>query len=73
MIIHPQSSVAATKPEWLRVPEAVRICGIKRSTLYMLMGDGKIKSRSLRNRGAVQGIRLISYDSLAAFIESQPS
>jgi Helix-turn-helix domain len=60
-----------TKPEWLRIPEAIRIFGIGRSTLYILIGEGKVKSCSLRRRGAVRGIRLISYDSLSAFIEDQ--
>jgi hypothetical protein len=59
------------KPEWLRVPEAVRIFGIGRSTLYALIQEQKIKSCSLRKRGAIRGIRLISYDSLSAFIERQ--
>ncbi len=61
------------KPEWLRIPEAVRLFGISRSTLYTLIQDGKIKSASIRHRGALRGIRLISFDSLAAFVESQSS
>jgi hypothetical protein len=65
--------LTSAKPEWLRIPEAVRIFGIGRSTLYVLISEGKVKSRSLRRRGAIKGIRLISYDSLAAFIEGQPA
>ena len=57
------------KPEWLRVPDAVRTFGISRSSLYELIGAGQIKSTALRKRGAVRGIRLISFDSLAEFCE----
>lgn len=60
----------STKPEWLRVPEAVRLFGICRSSLYELIAENKIRSTCLRKRGAVRGIRLISYDSLAAYIEN---
>jgi len=66
-------SAGNTKPEWLRIPEAKRIFGIGRSTLYVLIGSGKVKSCSLRRRGTMRGIRLISYDSLAAFIRNQPT
>ena len=60
-----------SKPEWLRIPEAVRLFGICRSSLYVLITAGKIKSTCLRKRGAVRGIRIINFDSLAAYIESQ--
>jgi hypothetical protein len=61
------------KPEWLRVPEAVRLFGISRSALYELIAEGKIKSTCLRKRGAIRGIRIISYDSLASFVEHTAS
>jgi Helix-turn-helix domain len=63
--------IKASKPEWLRIPEAVRIFGIGRSSLYLLIREGRIRSCALRQRGAMRGIRLISYDSLVAFIEEQ--
>jgi hypothetical protein len=58
------------KPEWLRVAEAVRIYGIGRSSLYVLVAEGKIRSAVIRRRNALRGTRLINCDSLAAFIES---
>ena len=55
---------------WLRIPQAVRTRGIGRSTLYALICQGKVKSRVLKaRRDSVRGIRLISADSLDAFIE----
>lgn len=57
-------------PEWLRVPAACQRFGVSRSWLYERIGSGRIKSTCLRERGKVKGIRLISRDSLAAFIEA---
>lgn len=61
------------KPEWLRVPDAVRVFGISRSALYELIAAGTIKSTALKKRGAVRGIRIISFDSLAEFCERAAS
>ena len=58
------------KPEWVRVPEAVRLFGLSRSAVYDLITAGTIKSTALKKRGAIRGIRLVSFDSLAAFIEA---
>lgn len=60
---------ATLKPEWIRIPQATTIFGVGRSKLYELIGAGKIKSTSLRERGQTRGTRLISYDSLADYIE----
>ena len=68
---HPAEIPAAIKPEWLRVHHVPAIFGIGRSKLYELIAEGRIKSASLRKRGQMNGTRLISYDSLAEYIESQ--
>ena len=65
------TTTAAPKPEWLRVHQVPAIFGIGKSKLYELLAEGAIKSVSLRKRGQMSGTRLISYDSLAEFIESQ--
>lgn len=56
------------KPEWLRVRGAIQFSGIKRSKLYELMEEGRVKFITLRERGKQRGIRLISYDSLSGFL-----
>lgn len=66
----PVAAGTTIKPEWLRVPDASRIFGIGRSKLYEMISERAIKSVCLRERGKVQGIRLISFDSLAAYIEN---
>jgi hypothetical protein len=77
----PQSvaqSAAAIKPEWLRLPAPRGRCpftGLSRSTLNELTipgsangGNPPVKSVVLRKRGALRGIRLISYDSLMSYL-----
>ncbi|MEO7933389.1 MAG: helix-turn-helix domain-containing protein [Chthoniobacterales bacterium] len=59
----------ANKIEWMRVPEAVRMFGICRSSIYELISSGEIKSTSLKKRGALRGIRIISFDSLSSYCE----
>lgn len=56
-----QDSVStASKPEWVRVPEAVRMYGVGRTTLYGLISEGLIKSACIRKQGNVRGVRIIS-------------
>lgn len=75
------ASVAApesVKPEWLRLPAPgarCRFTGLSRSTLNELTipgpandGNPPVKSVVLRKRGALRGIRLISYDSLMGYL-----
>jgi hypothetical protein len=72
------SDPAPVKPEWLRLPAPgtrCRFTGLSRSTLNELTiagpaNDGRppVKSVVLRKRGALRGIRLISYDSLMSFL-----
>jgi excisionase family DNA binding protein len=59
------------RPEWLRVDTAAKLFGISRSKLYELIADRRIKSFCLRERNKLKGIRLISFDSLSEFLESQ--
>jgi len=57
-------------PEWIDAKEAHRIFCIGKSTLYSLANAGKIRSASLRARGALRGKRLFDYDSIKKHIES---
>jgi hypothetical protein len=62
--------VQALKPEWLRIPAAMRVSGFSRNQIFEGVVTGKIRSKHLKSPGAKKGIRLINYDSLMAFIES---
>lgn len=73
-----ETSTIAMKPEWLRLPAPGARCrytGLSRSTLNELTipgpangGTPPVKSVVLRKRGALRGIRLISYDSLMQYL-----
>lgn len=56
--------------QWLRIPDACRISGLCRSTLYGLMREGKIRSVCLRPSDGLKGVRLIHAQSLNDFIGS---
>jgi hypothetical protein len=58
------------QPEWARVPEVTKLFGIKRTHLFQLIADGRVKSASLRRRGCIKGIRIINCDSVRALLES---
>lgn len=70
-----ESAIAPTiseglKPEWLTIRDTTKVFAIGRSRIYELISRGKIKSHSIRERGKVSGRRVVSYDSVAAYIES---
>ena len=62
--------VSKLQPEWVRIPDAVRLSGIGRSRLYVLIDAGEIRSVCLRGRQRVRGIRLIHVGSLNDYIGS---
>lgn len=71
------------KPEWIRMPKGHERCkytGLSRSFLYTLVSPCEandyrppVRSVSLRRRGMQRGVRLISYESLMAFLKNQPT
>ena len=63
----------ASRPEWVRIPKPRTTCpfsGLSRAHMHRLVQAGDVESMSLRKRGAKFGIRLVSYDSLMAYIRS---
>ncbi|VGO18227.1 hypothetical protein [Pontiella sulfatireligans] len=66
------------KPEWIRLPKPGERCihtGLSRSTMNELVipSDANdylppVRSAVIKKRGAMRGIRLISYDSLMGYI-----
>jgi hypothetical protein len=61
------------RPEWLRIPAAVRVSGLSRTQLFALIAEGAIDSRHIKKPGNVEGIRLIRLSSLLNYIDSVPS
>ncbi|MEJ6578435.1 MAG: hypothetical protein QNL33_18010 [Akkermansiaceae bacterium] len=70
MEIQDESKTVANtiKPEWLRIPLAIKTFGIGRTKLYELINSKAIKSASIRKRGQIKGTRLISFDSLNDYL-----
>jgi|LakMenEpi03Aug12_release.lakeMendotaPanAssembly.Ray.scaffolds.fasta_scaffold2735060_1 hypothetical protein len=58
------------KPEWIRPKDVPRFFALGRTKIYELLAEGKVRSVSLKKRGQKHGTRLISYDSLSAYLES---
>jgi hypothetical protein len=90
MIQHEAAALTAhhnERPEWVRLPKPGQRCphtGLSRTTLNELVVScpannylPPVKSAVIKKRGAMRGIRLISYDSLTAYLgnlcESQTS
>ena len=64
---------AAVRPEWIRLPKEGKSCpysGLSRSYLSNLLRSQEVKSKVLRHPGAIRGVRLVSYDSLMAYIRT---
>jgi hypothetical protein len=59
---------SGAQPEFCRPADMPRLFGIGRTYAYQLINEGKIKSISLRKRGARFGVRLISCDSVREFL-----
>jgi excisionase family DNA binding protein len=57
------------RPEWLRPKQVPHYFGIGRTMIYQLIAENKIRSVSMRKRGQRHGTRLISYDSLSAYLD----
>ena len=59
---------AGLSPEFVNHRQAGALFGLSRSHLYLLAGEGKIKSVSLRERNKTKGKRLFVADSIRDFL-----
>ncbi|HWL54300.1 MAG TPA: hypothetical protein VNQ90_17805 [Chthoniobacteraceae bacterium] len=66
---HKAIEEAGPRPEWIRIRTAVKLFDLSESYIKGLISENKIKSRVLKDRGQIRGVRLISFDSLNEFIE----
>ncbi|MDQ8192453.1 helix-turn-helix transcriptional regulator [Roseibacillus persicicus] len=58
-------------PVYIRIPEAVQLFGIGRTTLYALISSRKIKTVLLKQKGHKTGRRLVCFESLKAYLDGQ--
>jgi hypothetical protein len=59
------------RPEFGRASDVARIFGIKRGTLYALLGAGRVKGVLLRVQGKQSGVRLFEMASIEELIRSE--
>ena len=62
--------VLQLKPEYLRIPAAMRVTGLSKNQIFAAIATGKVKSKLIIRPGAKKGVRLISYQALIDYVES---
>lgn len=64
-----QSAAITSNPiEWLKVKDVVAIYRIGRTTVFSLIRTGIIRSVSLKKKGNIRGLRLISKISVDEYL-----
>ncbi|ACB75223.1 hypothetical protein [Opitutus terrae] len=67
----PSTETASHRVEFFRLPAPGKRdphFGLSRGWYYKAAAAGEIKTVALRQRGALRGVRLVAYDSVAAYI-----
>jgi len=60
--------LANREPEFVRVPQLYLLAGIKRGVAYRKIADGTFKSVLVREPGNQNGIRLVFWPSVKAYL-----
>jgi len=60
---------ACSDPAYIRTSDIQGRYGLRRSFVYQLIKDGRLKSISLRGRGKVRGIRLFRPEDIEKAIQ----
>jgi len=69
--IPPQNQVAQHRVEFFRLPQPGKrdpFFGLSRGWYYKAHAAGEIRMVAVRQRGALRGVRLVVYDSVADYI-----
>jgi hypothetical protein len=64
--------ISSDQIEYGRLADLEQRFGIKRSTAYALIEQGKIKSRYVRPKGSRSGVRLIDFQSVRELLAAAP-
>ena len=56
-------------PRFIRTSDIQGLYGLKRSFVYQLIKDGRLKSISLKGRAGIRGIRLFRPEDIEAVIQ----
>jgi hypothetical protein len=60
------------KPEWLRIPAAMRVSSLSRNFIFLRIKDGTLKSKKYTVPGQKKISRFVNYDSLMELMNSLP-
>jgi predicted DNA-binding transcriptional regulator AlpA len=60
------------KPEWLRIPAAMRVSGLSRNVVFRHIKDGTLKSKVYQVPGNKKISRFVNYDSLLELMDGLP-
>jgi len=69
-ICKPTDGVISAQPEFADHKQAYALFGLRRSQLYQLSGERKIRSVSLRQPGKIKGRRLFDCASIRDYLRS---
>jgi hypothetical protein len=64
--------IGGLRPEWLRLPAAMRVSGLSRNVILRCIKDGTLKAKHYALPGKVKGVWFIHFSSLMAFMEELP-
>lgn len=71
-----QRQVSHLPPEFIRLPKPGTKCphtGLTRTVMFKLCQDGLVASKTLRRPGCIRGTRIVSFESLMAYLNNLPS
>jgi hypothetical protein len=64
--------IQGLRPEWLRLPAAMRVTGMSRNVLLGRIKDGTLKSKHYSQEGKTKGVWFINFNSLMALMDALP-
>jgi predicted DNA-binding transcriptional regulator AlpA len=62
------SELSSEPVRWMRAKQVFVVFGIGKTTLYRLVKEGRIESRSIVKLGASKGVRVFSVESIKALL-----
>lgn len=67
-LVSSQAPDTSPRSEWMRIRQIVKHYNLSRSFIYELLRQGILRSVSLRKKGNIRGIRLVSRISMDEYL-----
>jgi predicted DNA-binding transcriptional regulator AlpA len=65
-------AIQTMKPEWLRIPAAMRVSSLSRNVIFRHIKNGSLKSKVYQVPGQKKISRFVNFDSLMALMNGLP-